>query len=88
MKGLLYGDSGQLVASIIGIAVNVVSLGSAAYVGLWVVNMLVGNRVSEESEIEGLDEGETFCPATPPRLATLFRPRCRHGPRKRASPAE
>jgi Amt family ammonium transporter len=62
VKGLLYGDSGQLVASIIGIAVNVVWVGLAAYVGLKLVNMLVGNRVSEESEIEGLDEGEMGLP--------------------------
>ena len=62
VKGLFYGDSGQLVASLIGIAVNVLWVGVMAFVGLKVVNGLVGNRVSEESEIEGLDEGEMGLP--------------------------
>jgi ammonia channel protein AmtB len=29
-----------------------------AWLGLFVIDKLVGNRVSEASEIEGLDEGE------------------------------
>ena len=62
VKGLFYGDSGQLVAALIGIAVNVLWVGAAAFVGLKVVNGLVGNRVSEQSEIEGLDEGEMGLP--------------------------
>jgi Amt family ammonium transporter len=62
VKGLLYGDSGQLVASVAGILVNVIWVGLAAYIGLKVVDMLVGNRVSTESEIEGLDEGEMGLP--------------------------
>ena len=62
VRGLFYGDSGQLAASLIGIAVNVLWVGATAFVGLKVVNGLVGNRVSEESEIEGLDEGEMGMP--------------------------
>ncbi|HEY1536220.1 MAG TPA: hypothetical protein VGF76_19500 [Polyangiaceae bacterium] len=79
MKGLFYSDSGQLVASVIGVVVDVVWVGLAAYVGLKVVNMLVGNRVSEESEIEGLDEGEMGLPGyaaeaghpVPPEMAGM-----------------
>ena len=62
VKGLLYGDSGQLVASLIGIAVNVLWVGTMAFVGLKVIDMLVGNRVSPESEVDGLDEGEMGLP--------------------------
>jgi Amt family ammonium transporter len=62
VRGLFYGDSGQLMASFIGIAVNVLWVGATAYAGLKIVNGLVGNRVSEESEIEGLDEGEMGMP--------------------------
>jgi len=62
VKGLFYGDSGQLVAALIGIAVNVLWVGTMAFVGLKVIDMLVGNRVSPESEVEGLDEGEMGLP--------------------------
>jgi Amt family ammonium transporter len=62
VRGLFYGDSGQLVASLIGIGVNVLWVGVTAFIGLKVVNGLVGNRVSEESELEGLDEGEMGLP--------------------------
>ena len=41
---------------------NFVWVGGAAWLGLKLVNMLVGNRVSTESEIEGLDIGEMGLP--------------------------
>jgi len=77
VKGLFYGDGGQLAASLVGIAVNVIWVGAMAFIGLTVVNMLVGNRVSKEVEIEGLDGDEMGLPgyaaepghATPPELA-------------------
>ncbi|MET0791822.1 MAG: ammonium transporter, partial [Polyangiaceae bacterium] len=62
VRGLFYGDGGQLVASFIGIAVNVLWVGATAYAGLKIVHALVGTRVSEESEVEGLDEGEMGMP--------------------------
>jgi Amt family ammonium transporter len=62
VKGLFYGDSGQLVAAVIGIAVNVLWVGLTALLGLKLVGMVVGNRVSEETEVEGLDEGEMGLP--------------------------
>src|SRR5262249_22722357 len=62
VKGLLYGDAGQLVASFVGIAVNVVWVGAMAFLGMTVVNALVGNRVSGQVEIEGLDEDEMGLP--------------------------
>ncbi|HEX7671595.1 MAG TPA: ammonium transporter [Polyangiaceae bacterium] len=62
VKGLLYGDSGQFVASCAGILANVVWVGGAAWVGLTVVEKIFGNRVSAESEIAGLDDGEMGLP--------------------------
>ena len=62
VKGLFSGDSGQLIASLIGIVVNVVWVGAVTVVSLYVINKLVGNRVSTESEIEGLDTGEMGLP--------------------------
>ncbi len=55
VKGLLYGDSGQLVASVVGILVNVVYVGSVTALALYVLGKTVGNRVSAEDEEAGLD---------------------------------
>jgi Amt family ammonium transporter len=55
VTGLLYGDKGQFVASLIGILANVVYVGSVAALAFWVIGKLVGNRVSSETEIAGLD---------------------------------
>jgi Amt family ammonium transporter len=62
VKGLLYGDSGQLMASCIGIVVNVLWVGAVSVGTLFVIDKLVGNRVSQQSEIEGLDHGEMGMP--------------------------
>jgi Amt family ammonium transporter len=72
VKGLLYGDGGQLVASCIGIAVNIVWVGLLSWIGLTVVDKVVGNRVSEQTETDGLDEPEMGMPgyvAEPGRAA-------------------
>jgi ammonium transporter, Amt family len=58
VRGLFYGDRGQLVAEVIGVGVNVVYVGSLAALALFVIGKLVGNRVSTEIELEGLDEPE------------------------------
>ena len=59
VKGLFYGDSGQLVASLIGIGANVAYVGVTAAVGFIVVGRLVGgHRVSAEVELAGLDVPE------------------------------
>jgi len=62
VKGLLYGDAGQLVASCIGIAVNCIWVGAMAALVLFVVGKLVGNRVTEQSEQDGLDTDEMGLP--------------------------
>jgi len=55
VTGLFYGDSGQLVASVIGIAVNVLYVGSVAALAFFIIGKVVGNRVSLEDEVNGLD---------------------------------
>jgi Amt family ammonium transporter len=55
VTGLFYGDSKQLVAQLVEVAVGViwnVAVGGAAF---WIIGKLVGNRVSAEVELKGLD---------------------------------
>jgi Amt family ammonium transporter len=58
VTGLFYGDGGQLVASVVGILANVAYVGGAAALAFWIVDKTVGNRVSAEEEIAGLDLSE------------------------------
>ncbi|HVU48815.1 MAG TPA: ammonium transporter [Terracidiphilus sp.] len=55
VTGLFYGDASQLVAQLIGIATLVGFVFSFSYVLNWVLDMILGQRVSIESEVEGLD---------------------------------
>ncbi|MEP7053158.1 MAG: ammonium transporter [Pseudomonadota bacterium] len=55
VTGLLYGDSTQLPAQCIGIVANLVYVGAMTTLALWVIGKLVGNRVSNEDELAGLD---------------------------------
>jgi Amt family ammonium transporter len=59
---LLYGEPSQFLASMVGIAVNVVWVASAAAATLWAVDRVVGNRVSTEAELQGLDVPELGAP--------------------------
>ncbi len=58
VTGLLYGDSGQFAASVIGVLVNVAWVGSVAALAFFVIGKIVGNRISAEDEIQGADLGE------------------------------
>ena len=58
MRGLLYGDPGQLAASAIGVAVNVAYVGTVTVVALKVIGAVIGNRSREEDEDVGLDLAE------------------------------
>ena len=58
VTGLLYGDSGQLVAEVIGILANIAWVAPVAALSFFVVGKLVGNRISAEDEIAGADLGE------------------------------
>jgi Amt family ammonium transporter len=55
VTGLFYGDAGQLVAQLIGVATLVGFLFSFAFVINWVVDLVVGQRVGAKTELAGLD---------------------------------
>ncbi|MGE0725721.1 MAG: ammonium transporter [Alphaproteobacteria bacterium] len=61
-SGLIEGAPGQVIAQIVGVAVTVVWCAIASFVLLKIVDVLVGLRVDEEEERDGLDlrlHGET-----------------------------
>jgi len=55
VKGLFYGDAGQLFAEIIGGCVNMLYVGAVASLVLFVLGKTVGNRSPAEDELQGLD---------------------------------
>ncbi len=55
VTGLLHGNPSQLAAQCVGIATNLAYVGSATALTLWLIGKLVGNRVSSEDELSGLD---------------------------------
>lgn len=62
VTGLVYGDSGQLVASCIGILANILWVAPVTFVALKIIGKLVGNRVPAEDEDAGLDIPEMGVP--------------------------
>jgi Amt family ammonium transporter len=58
VRGLLYGDGGQLAAGFIAILANVIWVGLTTLASLWVLERLVGNRSDPEDEVAGLDVPE------------------------------
>jgi len=55
VKGLLSGDGGQLMAEVVGVIVNMTYVGGVTAITLWILGKTVGNRVSVEVELAGLD---------------------------------
>jgi Amt family ammonium transporter len=55
VRGLFYGDPGQFVAQLIGCATLVGIVFTISYLGNWLIDGLVGQRVGAASELEGLD---------------------------------
>ncbi len=55
VTGLFYGDAGQLVAQLIGIATLVGAIFTLSFVFNWIVNVVVGQRVGAKEELAGLD---------------------------------
>lgn len=66
VRGALFGDTGQLVAQLVGISVNAVVVFGLAYAFFRVVDRTLGNRVSAEVEWSGLDSLEMGSEAYPP----------------------
>ena len=58
VRGLFYGDPGQLFAEIIGMLVNIGYVAIIGAVAFILIGKLVGNRVSLEDEMSGLDVAE------------------------------
>jgi Amt family ammonium transporter len=65
VRGLLFGDPGQLVAQLVGVATNVVFVFAAAYGVFRLVDRVIGNRVPAEIEYQGLDALEMGTDAYP-----------------------
>ncbi len=65
VKGLFYGDASQFVAQCIGTLTNIVYVFVVAYVFFKILDMIIGLRVSEEVEMEGLDQAEVAVTAYP-----------------------
>ena len=55
VTGLFYGDASQLVAQLIGVTTLVGFVFSFSYAMNWVLDIMLGQRVSAETEIAGLD---------------------------------
>ena len=55
VRGILYGDTGQFWASVSGIAANFVFVGTVASISFFILDRLVKNRVSSDTERRGLD---------------------------------
>ena len=55
VTGLFYGDAGQFIAEVIGILANIAWVAPVAALSFWLIGKLVGNRVSAEDEVNGLD---------------------------------
>ncbi|HEY5996833.1 MAG TPA: ammonium transporter [Candidatus Deferrimicrobiaceae bacterium] len=58
VKGLFYGDASQFLAQVIGMATNLLFVAGAAYILFKLIDRVIGLRVSEEVELEGLDQHE------------------------------
>jgi Amt family ammonium transporter len=55
VRGLFYGDAGQLVAQLIGVGTLIGFVFALSYVANFVIDFFVGQRVSAEDELDGLD---------------------------------
>jgi len=58
VKGLFYGDSGQLIAQSIGMLTNIVFVFVLSFLVFKLIDLVIGMRVTPEIEYEGLDHHE------------------------------
>jgi ammonium transporter, Amt family len=55
VTGLFYGDGSQLVAQLVGVATLIGFVFSFSFVLNWVLDIILGQRVSADTEVAGLD---------------------------------
>jgi Amt family ammonium transporter len=55
VTGLFYGDAGQFVAQVIGVATNIIYVGIIGWVIFKIIDKTVGLRVSPKVELDGVD---------------------------------
>jgi Amt family ammonium transporter len=55
VTGLFYGDASQLVAQLIGCATLIGFVFTFSFILNWIIEIVVGQRVSIETEVAGLD---------------------------------
>ena len=65
VKGLFYGDVSQFAAQCIGTLTNFIYVAVVSYVFFKILDAVIGLRVPEEVEIEGLDQAEVAVKAYP-----------------------
>ena len=65
VTGAFYGDTGQLVAQLIGVGTLLGFVFVLSFVFYFITDMVLGNRVSAEVEVEGLDIPEMGALAYP-----------------------
>ena len=55
VTGLFYGDASQLVAQLVGIATLIGFVFTFSFILNWILDLIIGQRVSAETEVAGLD---------------------------------
>jgi Amt family ammonium transporter len=65
VTGLFYGDASQLVAQLVGVATLIGFVFTLSFTFAFVVDLLIGQRTSAKSELEGLDIPEMGALAYP-----------------------
>jgi Amt family ammonium transporter len=65
VRGLFYGDGFQLVAQVAGVLTNFIFVFVAMYVFFKILDKVVPLRITEDVEIEGLDQAEVAVTAYP-----------------------
>ncbi|MBJ6725111.1 ammonium transporter [Geomonas sp. Red875] len=65
VRGLFYGDGGQLAAQCVGVAIDVIFVFFAAYLFFRLLDRFIGMRVASDVEREGLDQHEIAVAAYP-----------------------
>jgi Amt family ammonium transporter len=67
VRGLFYGDSGQLGAECCGLVANLFWVGAISFGAMWTIGAILGgNRADQQDEIEGLDASEMGGPGYAP----------------------